>query len=237
MPLPRKRPTPPQEARQIAPRPSRDSHARLPGRVVLMAIVRDESGSMSPWRQRQGEFIPQVAAHLIAVGGPKVGKLVYVLNCTISGEVVATDFAPLERAQDPAFVPDRQTPIGRGLKVVAEKCRRFLEEVAFPQEVTVRNFEVLIVSDLQATGESDEETEAGVEAFLAMARKFNAKVNVIGPDPEEMDEELAARLDISGRGVKYLDSDASSILDITFDSLMSATGHMPGGPESPIRFE
>lgn len=237
MALPRKASAPPKNAEKGPLEPARGKAVRPPGRVVLYVIVRDESGSMSPWRQQQGEFIPRVAGHLIEVGGPKVGQLIYVLYCVISGGVVTTEFVPLEKAQDPAFTPDLTTPIGGGLKAVAEKCERFLRDVVFPQEVTVRNFEVLLVSDLQATGESDEETEAGVEAFLAMARKFNAKVNVVGPDPSAMNSKLAGRLDISGRGVKYLDSDPDAILDITFDSLLSASRYSSGGPDSPNRSE
>lgn len=190
---------------------------------------------MSRWRQRQGEFIPQVAAHLIDVGGPRVGQLIYILYCVISGGVVTTEFVPLAKATDPAFTPDGMTPIGKGLGAVADKCRQFLEEVVFPQEVTPRNFEVLIVSDLQATGESPAETESGVAAFLAMAEKYNAKVNVVGPDPEAMNGDLAARLDISGRGIKYLSSDPKAILDVTFDSLLGASRLSLGGSNPVIR--
>ena len=237
MALPRKAPAPPKNAEGGPLEPARSKAARLPARIVLYVVVRDESGSMSPWRQRQGEFIPRVADHLTEVGGPRVGQLVFILYCVVSGGVVITEFVPLEDAQDPAFTPDLQTPIGKGLKAVAEKCQRFIEDVVFPQEVTVRNFEVLIVSDLRATGESDKETEAGVDAFLAVAKRFNAKVNVVGPKPEEMDADLAQRLDVSGRGVKYLDSDPSPILAITFDSILSASRPSPGGPDSPIRFQ
>lgn len=129
---------------------------RLPRRIVVFVVVRDESGSMGRWRQRQGEFIPAVAAHLIEVGGEKVGDLVYVAYFVVSGGVVATDFVPLNRAEDPSFVPDGQTPIGKALAAVADKCEGFLESRVFPEEVTVRNFEILIVSNLKATGESRE---------------------------------------------------------------------------------
>ena len=238
MPVFRKGTTPPKDSQENIHEPPRnDAAARLPGRIVVLAVIRDESGSMSHWRQRQGDFIPQVAAHLIEVGGPKVGKLVFILYCVISGGVVTTEFVPLEKALDPDFRPDGQTPIGRGLMAVAEKCQLFLEQVVIPQEVTVRNFEILVVSDLQATGESPEETEAGVEAFLAMAKKFNAKLNVVGPDPEAMNGDLAGRLDVSGRGVKYLSSDPKAILAITFDSILAATGPALGGSNPPFRIQ
>lgn len=235
MPVNRKGANSSKEAAIGLPQTVRKGKDPMPRRIVVYVVVRDESGSMSPWRQRQGQFIPKVAEHLMKAGGPKVGKLVYILYCVVSGGVVTTEFLPLEDAADPAFTPDGQTPIGSGLKAVAEKCERFFEDVVFPQEVTPRNFEVLIVSDLQATGESKAETEAGVEAFLAMARKFNAKVNVVGPAPEEMDDTLAGRLDISGRGVKFLDSDPGSILAITFDSILSASRPSLGGSNPSLR--
>lgn len=208
---------------------------RLPRRIVMYFVVRDESGSMRTWRQRQGEFIPQVAAHLIEVGGEKVGDLVYVAYLVVSGGVVATDFAPLNRAEDPSFVPDGQTPIGKALAAVADRVDHFLESRVFAEEVTIRNFEILIVSDLRATGESREETEAGVEKFLDMAKKYRAKVNLVGPSPEAMDEELAGRLDVSERGVKYLDSDPKAVLNITFDSLLAASRPALGGSNPAVR--
>ena len=208
---------------------------RLPRRIVVFVVVRDESGSMRTWRQRQGEFIPAVAAHLIEVGGDKVGDLVYVAYFVISGGVVATDFVALSRAEDPAFIPDGQTPIGEVLAAVADKCTEFHESRVFPAEVTAKNFEVLIVSDLRATGETREETEAGVEKFLDMARKYRAKVNLVGPSPEAMDEELAGRLDVNERGVKYLDSDPKAVLNVTFDSLLAASRPALGGSNPAVR--
>ncbi|GIW88294.1 MAG: hypothetical protein KatS3mg108_2618 [Isosphaeraceae bacterium] len=208
---------------------------RLPGRIVVFVVVRDESGSMARWRQRQGEFIPAVAAHLMEVGGAKVGDLVYILYVVVSGGVMATEFVPLKAAADPEFTADGQTPLGRGFKVVAAKCEEFLQTKVFPQEVTTRNFELLIVSDLQPTGESKEETEAGVEEFLSLVAKYKAKVTLVGPAHEAMNQDLARRLDVSGRGVKYLDSDPKAVLDITFDSLLSASRPALGGSNPAIR--
>ncbi len=208
---------------------------RLPGRVVLYVLVRDESGSMSRWRQRQGAFIPAVAAHLLEAGGPKVADLVYILYCVVSGGVVTTEFTPLGKATDPEFRPDGQTPIGQALKVVAEKCEAFLQSKVYPQEVSVRNFEILLVSDLQATGETEEETESGVREFLEVVKKHRGKVTVVGPDPEVMNEDLAKELDVSERGIKYLDADPKAVMNITFDSLVAASRTALGGSNPTIR--
>ena len=224
------------ERQDLTARPLTDWFAdRLPRRIVLFAVVRDESGSMSRWRQRQGEFLPQVTGHLIEVGGPKVGDLVYILYCVVSGGVVTSEFVPLAKASDITFVPDGQTPLGQALSVVAEKCEEFLKTKVFPQEVTVRNFEILLISDLRATGETLEETEAGVETFLATAKKYRAKINIVGPDPEAMNHDLAARLDVSERGIKYLDADPTSVITITFDSLLGASRLAVGGSNPSIR--
>lgn len=220
----------------LTPRPLKDwASGPMPRRIVIYVVIRDESGSMSRWRQQQGEFIPAVAAHLLEVGGPKVGDMIYLSYCVVSGGVVTTEFAPLSKSSDPEFTPDGQTPIGKALSTVAEKCQEFLEARVFPGEVTVRNFEVLLVSDLKATGETKEETNAGVEKFLEMARKYRAKVNLVGPSPEEMDQDLPGKLDVSERGVKYLDADPKSILDVTFDSLLSASRTSLGGSNPTIR--
>lgn len=217
------------------PRNVQRGNDRLPGRIVLYVLVRDESGSMSKWRQRQGEFIPAVRAHLLEAGGPKVGDLVYILYCVVSGGVVTTEFTPLGRATDPEFRPDGQTPIGQALKAVAEKCEAFLQSKVYPQEVTVRNFEIVLVSDLQATGEAKEETDAGVREFLELVKKHRGKVTVVGPDPEEMNHDLAAQLDVTERGIKYLDSDPKAVLNITFDSLVAASRTALGGSNPAIR--
>jgi len=208
---------------------------RLPGRIVLYVLVRDESGSMSRWRQRQGEFIPAVAAHLLNVGGPKVGDLVYILHCVVSGGLVTTEFTPLGKATDPEFTPDGQTPIGQALKAVAEKCEAFLHSKVYPQEVTVRNFEIVLVSDLQASGETEEETESGVDKFLELVKKHRAKVTLVGPDPGAMNHDLAGQLDVTERGIKYLDSDPKAVLAITFDSLVAASRGSLGGSNPAVR--
>jgi hypothetical protein len=208
---------------------------RFPARIVVYCVIRDESGSMKRWRQRQGEFIPAVAAHLLEVGGPRVGDLVFILTVIVSGGAATLDFAPLNRAADPRYEPDGRTPIGGALKLAAEKCRAFFDEKVFPQETSVRNFEVLIVSDLQATGESEEETEAGVRDFVDLMEKYNGKVTLVGPEPAAMNKDLAGRLDVSGRGVKYLDSDPKAVLNVMFDSLVAASRPALGGSNPSIR--
>lgn len=205
------------------------STLQLPRRLVVYVIVRDESGSMRTWRQRQGEFLSEVRAHVIEVGGPRIGDLVYLLYVVVSGIASATGFTPLSQASDPPFTPDGQTPIGQALALVAAKLEAFFESAVFPQEATVKNLEFLIISDLHATGETADQTEAGVAAFVATLRKFRGAITLVGPDPSAMNEELARRLDVSGRGIKYLDADPKSIISITFDSLMGASRVISGG--------
>jgi len=207
----------------------------FPRSIVVVVVVRDESGSMAHWRQKLGEFIPAVSMSMIEVGGPKVGRMVFVLSVAVSGGVAMTDFEPLAQATDPAYTPDGQTPIGTALEAVAEKCEEFFETKIFPEEVTVRNFELLIVSDLKPTGETPEQTDDGVRAFTAMCAKYRGKVNLVGPAPEAMNDELAARLDLNERGVKFLDADPKSILKITLDSLLNASRTSLGGSNPSIR--
>lgn len=211
-----------------APEPKRPPGPGLPRRIVVFVVIRDESGSMRPWRQRQGEFIPGMRQGLIASGGAKAADLVYVLYVVVSGGVVTTDFAPLSKAADPAFEPDGHTPIGAALAATAEKVEAFLVGTVFPAETTVKALEVVVVSDLVATGEEAGETDAGVAAFTAMAKKYRATVTVVGPSPEAMNHGLAARLDLGGKGVVYLDSDPAAVLKVTFDSLVAASRVLTG---------
>ncbi len=200
----------------------------LPPRIVLVVIVRDDSGSMGPWRTRSGEFIPQVRAAVVERGGPKVEDLINVMSVAVSGGVTATDFTTLRTAVDPVYTPDGQTPIGEGLQLVSDKLTAFLEGTVFPQEVTVRNLEVLLLSDLMATGETPKQTEEGVAAFLATMKKFRGNVTVVVPNAESFNKDLATRLDLNERGVRYLDADPKSVLNITFDSLLQASRKLTG---------
>jgi len=121
------------------------------------------------------------------------------------------------------------------LKAVAEKCEAFLHSKVYPQEVTVRNFEIVLVSDLQASGETEEETESGVDKFLELVKKHRAKVTLVGPDPGAMNHDLAGQLDVTERGIKYLDSDPKAVLAITFDSLVAASRGSLGGSNPAVR--
>lgn len=199
---------------------------RLPARIVLFALVRDESGSMSRWRGPMGQFLPAVLQHLITVGGPKVADLIYLHSVVVSGDVVTTEFTPLNAATDPTYTPDGDTPLGEALATTADKITSFLETVVFPQESTVKALEVLIASDLVPSGETD--TESGVVKFLEMVKKYRAHVTILAPDPKATNHELAKRLDVNERGIKYLDSDPKSLLNLTFDSLLSASRKLTG---------
>lgn len=207
-------------------RPPLATARKLASRIVMYVVFEDQSGSMSPWRIGVGQFLPQVAQQLIAVGGPKVGDLVQVMRVVVSGGVVTTEFMPLNTATDPTYTPDGDTPIGEALATTADKITAFLEGVVFPQETTVKSLEVLIASDLQPSGETD--TESGVVKFLAMAKKYRANVTILAPDPKATNHELAKRLDVNERGIKYLDSDPKSLLNLTFDSLLSASRKLTG---------
>jgi len=201
----------------------------LPPRLVLYIVIIDASGSMKKWLVRQGEFIPAVRSALVERGGPRVAERIYGMTVVVSGDAVFSDFAPLSRADDPPYTPLGETPIGTALGLVAEKLTAFLEQVVFPQNTTVRNLEVLIASDLFPTGEEPAETEAGVAAFIAAMRKFNGKVTVLAPDAEAVNRDLAARLDLNERGVRYLDAaDPKAVINITFDSLLQASRKVTG---------
>lgn len=211
-------------AEEVAPAPS----GAMPRRLVAAAILVDGSGSMGPYRERQGAFVPAVLRRLVEIGGPKVAPLIYVLYAVVSGGVALSDFAPLDRAAEPPYEPGGETPLGRALSALADRCEEFFTARVFPAGSSVRDFSVLVFSDLRATGETDAETAAGVERFLEVVRKYRAKVTVVAPDPGATDLALARRLDVSERGVRFLDSDPAGILDITLDSLLQSSRKLTG---------
>lgn len=195
---------------------------------MLYVVIIDASGSMETWLVKQGEFIPAVRAALIERGGARLADIIHGATFVVSGGVASTEFAPLSRATDPPYTPLGQTPIGRALGEVADKLTAFLEGTVFPQDATVRNLKVLIASDLFPSGEEPAETEAGVAAFVTAMKKFNGKVTVVAPDPEAFNRELAARLDLNERGVRFLDADPKAVFNITFDSLLQAGRKLTG---------
>jgi hypothetical protein len=201
---------------------------------VLYVVIRDESGSLRLFRQAQGTFLPQVHQHVVDQGGPRVADLVYVLFVVISGGVVLTEFVPLSQATDPEFIPDGQTPLGQALALTTDKIVTFLETEVFPQETAVKAFEILISSDLMASGETAATTEEGMQKFLQMATKYHAAVTLLAPDEQSVNADVARQLDVSNRGVRYLNSDPKGILTVTFDSILGASRKL-GGSNPVVR--
>ena len=200
-----------------------------PRRVVLFKVMTDQSGSMSPWRLKQGTFVPGLTAALREAGGPRVDELVYANFVVVSGEVTASGFSQLKYATDPPYEPDGETPIGRALTVLADSLDAFVTTELVPNEVTVAGIKVALVTDLKPTGEPPDETEAGVERFLEVVTKYGAEVQLIGPSERDMNHALAKRLDVKGLGVKYLDdADPTSVFKWTFDSLLSLSRKFSG---------
>jgi hypothetical protein len=208
---------------------------RYPRRVTLFVILRDESGSMSKWRDRQGTFIPELLTALTDSGGPRVAELVYVLYVVVSGGVVTSGFSPLSKTTDPDYKPDGYTPIGQGLMTVADRIDSFTTTELVPNEVTVRDTRVAIISDLEPSDESAEATQAGVARFLEVVKKYKADVQLVGPSESAMNRALATELDVNGHGVMYLDSsDPKAVFKWTFDSLLSASRKLTGSrPRKP----
>ncbi len=207
----------------VPPRPT------YPRRVTLFTILRDESGSMATWREKQGKFVPGLLTALTDAGGPRIADMVYLLYVVVSGTVTTTGFAPLSAAKDPVFEPDGQTPIGQGLKTLADQLDGFVKKELIANEVTVSDIKVAAISDLHATGETDDETAAGVERFLEVVKKYKADVQLIGPSEAAMNNVLAATLDVNAHGVTYLDGgDPESVFKWTFDSLLSQSRKLTG---------
>lgn len=205
----------------------------LPRKIVVVVIVRDESGSMSKFRQRQGEFIPALQRHLVEAAGPKAADLVYVLYAVVSGGVAMTEFKPLSQATEPQYQPDGETPLGTAFSAVADKFERFFEDRVFPDEATVRDFQVLAFSDLYASGEKDEETRSGIARFADAAKKYRAKVQVIAPEAASVSVSTAQALGVPEDALKFLDADPKGVLTVTFDSLLNASRKLTGS--KPLR--
>jgi hypothetical protein len=200
-----------------------------PRRLTLFVILRDESGSMSRWREQQGTFVPALRTAITDAGGPRVGDLVYLLYGVVSGGVVFENFAPLSTAKDPVFEPDGHTPIGEGLKSLADKVDGFISKELIPNEVSVRDVKVAIISDLHPTEEEENVTAASVQRFVEVVKRFKADVQLVGPSESAMNQVLATSLDVSGNGVKYLDNaDPRAVFTWTFDSILSQSRKLSG---------
>lgn len=196
---------------------------RMPKRIVLFSIVRDESGSMRNWRTQQGQFVPRLIEKLRNAAGSSFINSVYVQYTVISGGHVSTKIAPLEELADPTYVPDGSTPLGTALGSVSDTLKSFVEQEVFPEEVTVRNFEVLVISDCEPTGEKEQETLDGIDRFVQFAKTYNAKIQVVVPDEAAKKNDLVKRINVSDRPCASLDVDPQSLINITFESLYAAS--------------
>jgi len=196
---------------------------RMPKRIVLFSIVRDESGSMKTWRSQQESFVPRLPEKLRVTAGPSFIDTIFVQYTVISGGHVSTTIAPIEELADPTYIPDGSTPLGNALGSVADSLKEFVEKRVFPEEVTIRNFEILIISDCDPTGETVQETRDGIDRFLQFAQTYNAKVQVVVPDEASKNNELVQRVNVSDRPCVSLDVDPESLINVTFESIYAAS--------------
>lgn len=187
-----------------------------PKKIVLVGILRDESDSMSVYRRPA--FYEKVIKGVKDRVGERALSQVYVLLGVISDGVVHSEIAPLGKLKVPDFNPNGSTPFGTCLKNHVELAEAFFEKL-FAQEVSVRHYETVIISDLKPDGESSEQTNAGITAFINHQSKYRGKTTVIGP-VEAMDWMIATRLGVSKESVQPLDkTDPETLLQFTLDSI------------------
>ena len=196
---------------------------RIPKRIVLFSIIRDESGSMSPWRNQQGQFIPAIKERIKNIAGPNFLSTVYLQYTVITGGFVSSDIGTLDEIADPSYQPDGCTPLGSALGHVANSLQSFMEMVLFPNEVTIRNFEILLISDCYPSGEEAAKTQAGIEAFTRFIPKFNAKLTLVVPDEDAKKNEMAQQLNLSGRPIRTLAANPEDLINISFESIYQAS--------------
>jgi uncharacterized protein YegL len=196
----------------------------FPKKMVLIGIVRDESDSMRFFRRPS--FYESVINGVRSRIGERALSQVYIHLGVISDGVVHSEIAPLARLAIPAFVPDGSTPLGSAFSQHVERAESFFKKV-FEQEVSVRHYETLIVSDLKPEGETLEQTNAGIAAFMNHQAKYRGKTTVIGPSPDTMDWLVAARLGVSRENIQYLDkANPDTLLQFTLDSITQITGKL-----------
>lgn len=188
----------------------------FPKKIVFVRILRDESDSMSVYRRPL--FYEKVIKGVKDRVGERALSQVFVLLSVISDGVVHSEIAPLGKLKVPEFEPNGSTPLGLGLKKQVELAETFFEKL-FEQEVSIRHYETVIISDLKPDGESSEQTNAGITAFINHQAKFRGKTTVIGPS-ETTDWLIAARLGVGKESVQPLDkADPETLLQFTLDSI------------------
>jgi hypothetical protein len=196
---------------------------KIPKRITLFAIIRDESGSMSRWRNQQGQFIPSLTAGLREVAGPNFINSVYVQFTVICGGHVSSAIGPIDKLSDTTFVPDGNTPLGTSLSAVANDLQSFIDNEVHSNDVTIRNFEILLISDCLPAGETASQTKEGVAAFTTFATKYQAKIQIVVPADSDKKNEWVQALNISDREVRTLQSNPADLINVTFESLVAAS--------------
>lgn len=194
----------------------------LPKRIVMIYIILDESDSMSIFR-RPG-FVQEMITALRKRVGERAIKQIYVKYAILSTIVTSTQFIPLSLLSQPSYEANGSTPLGQALSEVSKDGSKFIEEKVLPAEVSIRHHQCLLITDGIPDGESKEQTDAGVKAFVEHQTKYRVKTTIVGPSKEVMNWPIIERLGISKESVQYLNkADPETLLNFTVDSLVQAS--------------
>lgn len=213
MPMPRKN----------SPKNMLDAKRRIPNRMVLFSIIRDESGSMARWREKQGQFIPAITEKLRNIGGPEFIKKIYLQYTVISGGVVYSSIGPMDEVSDPKYKPDGCTPLGTALGLAADQLRNFIDHEVLPNEISIRNLEILLISDCLPSGEQLSETRAGIEKFSEFLTNYRAFISVVVPNEEAKAGEWVQRVNLTDRPIRSLSDNPEDLIQISFESVLQAS--------------
>ncbi len=189
----------------------------FPKKIVLVGVLRDESFSMSDFRRP--DFHGKLFEGVIARIGKKAASHVYVNYGVISSGVILAEIMPLSKLIIPDYELNGSTPLGTAFSMHVLQADAFFKKV-FEQEVSVRHYETLVISDLNPEGEDGETTNAGIAAFIKHQANYHGITTVIGPSLETMNWTVAERLGVSKETVQYLDkTNPDTLLQFTLDSI------------------
>ncbi len=189
--------------------------------VQPVLIVIDKSGSMEKYHIATGKYLPVIIQRIKDTGLERSLDSVYLAVIMIAADGLKTNgWQRLRDATDVEHEVDGGTPIGAASSLAADMIHSLVFEDLVAANIRAKPALVLKISDLQATEtEQPEVTKAGIEKLVAVVKKARGQITVVGPTPEETDQDLARMLSGPERKIRYLGDDPSAVITVTFDTL------------------
>lgn len=194
--------------------------AGWPSTVFPFLVFVDVSGSMDFCHEQTKKLASDVVDYQKTIGGDRALNAIYICTVYLAREgILSSGFTRLRDAVDVPHTKDGGTPLGTAFEKGADELEEFIHKTLIAAGVRSAPPECLILSDLDATEETPEQTAKGIARLVEVVKKLRGRITVVGPK-ETMKEDVAKQL-LAGTERKplYLDAEPGQVLRIVLNTL------------------